>query len=153
MGNTRECHTLTDLRDLLKDFNVLFTPKGNEIVVTWPDDEEHDAPIGDPWFSWYMLDQTPNPPKTTEEMFAPGIDPIYWKRLTRATIRTLVSSGRFWRLTTTAHHLCCFFHFQNHGFGIVKTIKKRDEDFRIVFENEGLVSECLTALGAVNPRP
>lgn len=69
----------------------------------------------------------------------PKDDPIYFRRKTVYTIRNLVSSPRFWRLTTVADQLSrfciCYQKNQEQPYGNIKVSKKKNENLCMVFEN------------------
>lgn len=69
----------------------------------------------------------------------PKDDPIYFRRKTVYTIRNLVSSPRFWRLTTVADQLgrFCIYYKKNQEqpYGNIKVRKKIGENLYMAFEN------------------
>ena len=133
MAELKEAKTIADVRDLLREFEVVLSRNGSVVIVTWPSAEQ-DGMHGYGGRLSAAIEDCISTPWTGKP--APlGCEDIAWKRHVRMGIMSLVDSGRFWRLTTTAHHLGSYFSFHSQ-FGKVKTRKKPGEPFRCEFETE-----------------
>lgn len=128
-----ECHTINDVIDLLSEYKVELIRKDNKIFFEFPDDEELDGKIGHGPTNEDIEKVNKYIEESPEKL--DGNSEPHLKYRARYVVRSLISSGRFWRLTTVADHLGSYARWHCE-FGKAKTTKKRDEPFTIHFDSD-----------------
>jgi len=129
----RIAETIQDVAELLSDYNVEVCWRGGDKVeFDFPKTQEEKEATKK--INRSMFDNFSCLPKDSYTHFV---------RKTRYVIRGLVSSPRFWRLTTVADQLGRFVLSYNkqdsRPYGIIKARKKANENLCIVFEDMSFV--------------
>lgn len=128
----RIARTLQDVAELLSDYEVeiqLMDDCKVDFVFPFTQKEKD--------FEKYTKEN--GPVRTDNFSHLPKKDPVYFRRKTVYTIRNIVSSPRFWRLTTVADQLSRFCisykNSQENTYGTIKMRKQRNENLCMIFEN------------------
>ena len=129
----RVARTLQDVAELLCDYEVEIQLRDDckiDFVFSFNQKEKD--------FENYTKENGPD--RTDNFSHIPEKDPIHFRRKTIYTIRNLVSSPRFWRLTTVANQLGLFaLSYKNRketAYGSIQVRKNRhDKNLCMIFEN------------------
>lgn len=126
----RIARTIQDVADLLSEYDVVVNlVEGDRVEFTFPPSEEEQEAI----------DRRSLQGMDNFSHLSDKISYTYLVRQTRHVIRGLVSSPRFWRLTTVADQLGRFVLISNgqddKPYGVMKSRKKAQENLCIIFED------------------
>jgi hypothetical protein len=137
---TKEVRCVADVKNLLKAHEATLAQNGRKVIVAFPESEldNFDARKGG-LQAYHVIDLA-----DALEHAKPDKAKLI-SRTNRVGIRSLCSSGRFWRLTTCAHHLASYFRFHSE-FGRVRTVKKAGEPFHIEFESDEYAAKFMAAV-------
>jgi len=139
----RICRNMSDLRELLGDYEVQIASKGENVYLLFPDSPSFKR-------EFYFIPEPKvggSEPPTLEDA-KPENDPsgVNWRRLTRNTIRALTSSPQFWRCTTVADQMTEFKWNNGEEWGIVKMYKRAGFPFTVVFSSPAKAKEFVEAV-------
>ncbi len=135
--NQSHCRTFKDVLDLLSDFKVELIHEENKVFIEFPDDKELDGYKGNGPSSVDVDKVNEHELRYGKDSFnKPALDgDHHLKLVSRTTIRSLISNGRFWRLTTVTDQLFCYFKWYSE-FGLAKVTKKMKEPVTIHFDSQ-----------------
>lgn len=137
----RHAHTISDVAELLQDYEVLvlLTDKAT-VEFVFPRNEKE----------LQEVKRNQNRVDAIYGNYQNSTPYIQFSRQTRYVVRSLVGNPRFWRLTTTADQICNFKIVQNsrdakdRRYGMMKVRKKRDENLHLIFESQRLAKRFFT---------